>query len=124
MFHSERDHTNPRLREKPLTFSLCVRTIAKTKNKVALMFSPNAKRQSALSMLSMSRLMPGKFGRLVVSLFAAAVTFFGPAATEEAFAGGFRITPLVAQAGQPFTFDIGMAGLEGPDGLYVEGSER
>ncbi|MFN0147023.1 MAG: hypothetical protein ACKVT1_10965, partial [Dehalococcoidia bacterium] len=42
---------------------------------------------------------------------------------QVARAAGFFVTPLVAQAGQPLTFDIAMAGQLGTDGLPVEGSE-
>jgi Thrombospondin type 3 repeat/Bacterial TSP3 repeat len=38
-------------------------------------------------------------------------------------AAGFFVTPLVAQAGQPLTFDIALAGQLDPDGFPVEGSE-
>lgn len=64
---------------------------------------------------------PLRIGILVTALLASLVE---PTNVREAHAAGFFVTPRVVQAGQPFTFDIAMAGPETEDAVFIEGSEQ
>ncbi len=70
------------------------------------------------------RSVPGVAVRGMLALLAIAAIFFAPGNVEEVHAAGFFVTPLAVEAGQPFTFDIAMAGLESPEGGQVQGTEQ
>jgi hypothetical protein len=70
------------------------------------------------------RTLAGALVRAGWLLVVLAAGVFSPGEVQRAHAAGFFVTPLVVEAGQPFTFDIAMAGVEGPDGIWVQGTER